>query len=121
MIFLGPCGGKSTALTFLSDRLSNLGYRVYNVTEMATLLFLGGAKFSPNMSKNELLTFEASLIKSQLALEDGFYEIAKSTGKKSIVICDRGAMVKKKKFSNFDIFLLERMQLHTWSKILILN
>eukprot|EP01080_Neovahlkampfia_damariscottae_P001163 gene1163-10677_t len=88
----GPCGGKSTALSFLTDRLSNLGYRVYNVTEMATLLFLGGAKFSPDMSKDELLTFEASLIKSQLALEDAFYDIAKSTGKKSIVICDRGAM-----------------------------
>jgi hypothetical protein len=80
------------ALSILSDRLSNFGFKVYHVTEMATLLFTGGAKFSPEMSKNELLTFEASLIKGQLALEDSFYEIAKSTGKKSIVICDRGAM-----------------------------
>lgn len=88
----GPCAGKSSALSLLSERLGNLGYNVYTVSEAATLLFLGGAKFYPEMTKNQLLTFESALIKTQMSLENSFVEIAKSSEKPSIIICDRGCM-----------------------------
>ena len=35
----GPCGGKTTCLSHLSDHLSRLGLRTYSVPEAATLLF----------------------------------------------------------------------------------
>lgn len=56
------------------------------------MLFTGGATFSNSMTKNELLSFESALIKCQMSLEDSFYEIAKSTKKKSIIFFDRGVM-----------------------------
>ena len=37
----GPCGGKSTALSILSQRLTSLGFQVYLVPEAATILFTG--------------------------------------------------------------------------------
>ena len=37
----GPCGGKSTALSILSQRLTSFGFQVYLVPEAATILFTG--------------------------------------------------------------------------------
>ncbi len=42
----GPCGGKSTALSAITDRLQGLGFQVYRVPETATLLLGGGVSFA---------------------------------------------------------------------------
>jgi len=39
----GPCAGKTTALTTLSTVLTQLGFKVLQVPEAATLLMKGGA------------------------------------------------------------------------------
>jgi len=38
----GPCGGKSTALSIMSDRLRSFGFRVFIVPEAATIVITGG-------------------------------------------------------------------------------
>lgn len=88
----GPCGGKSTALTKVSERLTSLGYRAFVVPELPTLFNQCGAGFIPNMSKTELLTYEASIIKAQISLENSFNLIAKVSQKPSVILCDRGTM-----------------------------
>lgn len=40
----GPCSGKSTGMSFLRTELERLGYAVYCVPEVATLLMTGGAR-----------------------------------------------------------------------------
>lgn len=41
----GPCGGKTTASVALSERLSELGWRVWRVPEAANILISGGMLF----------------------------------------------------------------------------
>ena len=38
----GACGGKTEALPFIKEHFTKLGYDVYIVSEMATILMLGG-------------------------------------------------------------------------------
>jgi inorganic pyrophosphatase len=88
----GPCGGKSTALSQLTAFLRPLGYEVFMVPEVATILFTGGAKYSANMLQGQLVAFQSAIVKSMITLEDSFYDIALSLGKPSVIICDRGTM-----------------------------
>ena len=39
----GPCAGKTTAMTHLTNVLTQFGYRVFCVPEAATLFSKGGA------------------------------------------------------------------------------
>jgi len=64
----GPCGGKSTAMAHISDRLASLGFRVYRVPEAATLLITAIGLFPPQMDHLERVAFEGSMIKTKIAL-----------------------------------------------------
>jgi len=90
----GPCGGKSTALSLISDRLRSLGFRVFVVPEAATIVITGGGiwKDYKEMSPDQVLAFEGNLMKTKMALEDAFYGIAEASGEPSVIICDRGTM-----------------------------
>eukprot|EP01091_Cochliopodium_minus_P009398 TRINITY_DN2309_c0_g1_i1.p1 TRINITY_DN2309_c0_g1~~TRINITY_DN2309_c0_g1_i1.p1 ORF type:complete len:475 (+),score=126.73 TRINITY_DN2309_c0_g1_i1:166-1425(+) len=88
----GPCGGKTTAVSQITHRLTSLGYKIYVVPEAMTILFTGGARFMPSWNDQQIIEFEASKIKTQIALEDAFTSLAKTSGKPSVVICDRGTM-----------------------------
>jgi len=88
----GPCGGKSTAMATISNRLMSLGFRVFRVPEAATLLQTGTGLNAGKLMDQEKATFEACIIKTKISLEDVFYEIAKSSSHPSVVICDRGTM-----------------------------
>lgn len=87
----GPCGGKTTALSHITDRFQSLGYKVYVMPEMATTFILGGV--NPRELEGEnYFRFQSALTKAQLALEDSFLESAKASNKPSIIIYDRGTM-----------------------------
>ncbi|KAL9643329.1 hypothetical protein ABK040_014784 [Willaertia magna] len=88
----GPCSGKSTGIQKLRERLQNLGFHVFIVTEVATLLMTGGARPPADATKEQIIAFEASIIRTQMALEDCYYELAKSLKKPTILLCDRGCM-----------------------------
>eukprot|EP00741_Cyanophora_paradoxa_P004301 tig00000792_g4175.t1 len=87
----GPCAGKTTALASVSERLEELGFRVFLVPEAATLLLTGGAKLG-NLTPDQIIRFQGALLRVQMGLEDAFFDLAKSTGQPSIIIADRGVM-----------------------------
>jgi CYTH domain-containing protein/predicted ATPase len=87
----GPCGGKSTTLARISDRLSALGFRVFLAPEQATLLFSGGASLA-EATVDQVFTFQSSLLKLQMATEEAFLSLARACGAPAVVIFDRGTM-----------------------------
>ncbi|MBU52579.1 MAG: AAA family ATPase [Deltaproteobacteria bacterium] len=87
----GPCGGKTTSLSHITERLESVGFRTFQVPEAATILFTGGVNLS-NVNIEQEVRFEANLVSLQMALEDTFYDLALSTGKPCVLLCDRGTM-----------------------------
>jgi CYTH domain-containing protein len=87
----GPCGGKTTSLSAVTDRLEGLGFQVYRVPEAATLL-LGGGVGVRGASPDQVLGIQAQMLRVIMTLEDAFHAIARSTGRRSVLLCDRGAM-----------------------------
>lgn len=88
----GPCGGKSTAMSHISDRLTALGFRVFGVPEAASLLITGVGMVPPMLPEHERITFEGTLLRTKIALEDTFTALAKASKRRSVVLCDRGTM-----------------------------
>ena len=73
----GPCAGKTTALATLSVNLQQLGFRVLQVPEAATILNKGGAFIeTPKMKFVSAVRFQINLMKLQMNLEDIFISIA---------------------------------------------
>lgn len=92
----GPCAGKSSAMMKLSERLKALGFEVFIVTEVATLLHTMGVRLnSPDASWEQMLQNESVLLKTKMSLEDGLAEIARASKKPTIILCDRGVMDSK--------------------------
>jgi CYTH domain-containing protein/predicted ATPase len=87
----GPCGGKTTALAQIAERLQSTGFRTYVTSEAATILIKGGG--SPvGMSLEQLINFQAHVLKLSIAQEDAFLDLAHAGGQRAVVICDRGTM-----------------------------
>lgn len=87
----GPCGGKTTALAKIRERMESFGFRVYLVPETATLLLSGGATFQ-GAGPERVHAIEVGVLRCQMALEEAFSRIAESDGKPALLLCDRGAM-----------------------------
>jgi CYTH domain-containing protein/predicted ATPase len=87
----GPCGGKSTSLASITDRLQGLGFQVYRVPETATLL-LGGGVSVRGASPGQLVGIQAEVLHVMMALEDAFGAVAALTGRPAVLLCDRGTM-----------------------------
>lgn len=87
----GPCAGKSTALADLQRRVpQKFGLQVYCVPEAATLMVNGGLQWSDDPETT--ISYQLTLLKVQLTLEDSFFQIAKASKKPSLILCDRGTM-----------------------------
>jgi CYTH domain-containing protein/predicted ATPase len=87
----GPCGGKTTALSRIAERMESLGFQVYQVPEAATLL-LGGGVSVRDLSSTGLIELQQNVLRVMMALEDAFHALARSSGRPSIILCDRGVM-----------------------------
>lgn len=87
----GPCGGKTTCLSSITERMQGLGFHVYRVPETATLL-LGGGVGVRDASPSQLVGVQEGVLRVMMALEDAFSAIACSAGRPAIILCDRGAM-----------------------------
>lgn len=85
----GPCAGKSTALSKIQEELTQLGYKVLIIAESATELITGG------ITPFEYKDFQTYIINYQLEKEKLYEKVAKSTDKKTVIICDRGILDNK--------------------------
>ena len=80
-------------VTKLSERLKSLGFQVFIVTEVATLLVTSGVRLNvPDATWDQMMQNESVLLRTKMALEDGLVDIAKSSKKPTIILCDRGVM-----------------------------
>lgn len=100
----GPCSGKTTGMSYLREKLSNLGYRVFVVPETATEIIMCG--FNPKIADDgEKLRFEERIMRSQLFHEDITLEFAQEVsdrGKKVVILYDRGTMDTRAYMSDSD-------------------
>ena len=85
----GPGGGKSTSISVLEQELTNKGYTVFVVEEMATNVINSGA----NPGVVGLMEFQKMLIKLQLERNNVYDDVAAKLayeGHNIIIIYDRG-------------------------------
>lgn len=85
----GPCGGKSTFMVRVRERLEKFGYHVLVVSETATELITAGA--SPAVLGLEV--FQERLLQYSLTREQHYREIAEAVpADKVVILCDRGVV-----------------------------
>jgi hypothetical protein len=90
----GPCAGKTTVQSVLTDVFTNLGWKVYRVAEVASFLLTGGVDFAI-LDRKDAQRFQANLLRAMLSVEQTYFDLATvhaRLGQNTIIICDRGAM-----------------------------
>lgn len=86
----GPCGGKSTAMSWIQNSFSGKGYTVLFVPETATELITGGV--AP-WTCGTNVDYQTCQVQLQLEKERIFLQAAQSMpGEKILIVCDRGMM-----------------------------
>lgn len=93
----GPCGGKTTCLAYLQQRLSEYGFRVLVAPETATILITGGVHDMVDLAMNDQdMYFEVQreLVGMQRAIRDQFRRLAnafaRERGERVVILFDRG-------------------------------
>lgn len=82
----GACGGKTESLKYIKEHFLKSGYDVYIVSEMATILILGG--ITPQKVGGKY--FQELVIKMQIEIEQTFEKaISLSDNVKNLIIFDR--------------------------------
>lgn len=86
----GPCAGKSTAMSWVQNAFTQMGYSVLFVPETATELITGGvAPWTCGTNTD----YQKCQMRLQLEKEKVFEQGAKSMAAgKVLIICDRGAL-----------------------------
>ncbi len=96
----GPCGGKSTAMSWIQNAFTRMGYRVLFVPETATELMTGGVK-PQTCGTNE--DYQMCQLRLQTAKENVFEQAAESMdAEKVLIVCDRGALDNKAYMSGLE-------------------
>ena len=86
----GPCAGKTTAMSWIQNAFTKMGYAVLFIDETATQLITGGA--APWLSTSNR-DFQLQLMLLQQAKEKAFTEISRTLREnKVLIVCDRAAM-----------------------------
>lgn len=105
----GPCGGKSKSLSKISAVLKDRGYNVCIIKETATELIDNGLIPGKILTVNDFqnLVLEKQL-NSESLYEDAAKFLTKNTGKKTVILCDRGVGDQMAYISNKDMKSLLR-------------
>ena len=98
----GPCAGKSTAMSWVQNAFTQMGYSVLFVPETATELIANGV--APwTCGTNE--AFQKCLLRLQMVKEEVFEQAAKSMeAPKVLIVCDRGALDNKAYMGDQEFF-----------------
>lgn len=89
----GPCAGKTTALTWISNYFSKRGYTVLFVPETATELIANGVAPWTCKTNYEYQTFQIRLQKIKEQIFDDAAKTMKNN--KILIVCDRGVLDNK--------------------------
>ena len=91
----GPCGGKTTSVSILEQELTNKGYKVFIIDEMATNAILSGA--TPPCIGN--FEFQKLIASMQLSRNKSYVDMAETYSKSHntdvVLIFDRGILDAK--------------------------
>jgi len=87
----GPCAGKTTALVRINDHFTSLGYKVFTVPEVPTMVTQSGWNYMTN-NKDFYYEGEKVILELQLELEDKIQRLAETCTEPCVIVCDRGAM-----------------------------
>lgn len=89
----GPCAGKSTAMSWIQNAFSKMGYAVLFVPETATELITGGvAPWTCGTNAD----YQKCQLKLQLEKKKVFEQAARTMDtEKVLIVCDRGALDNK--------------------------
>ena len=89
----GPCAGKSTAMSWVQNAFTQMGYIVLFVSETATDLITGGvAPWTCGTNS----AYQKCQLRLQLDKEKVFEQAAKTMDEeKVLIVCDRGALDNK--------------------------
>lgn len=89
----GPCAGKSTAMSWIQNAFTQMGYTVLFIPETATELITAGV--SPT-SCGSVLEYQTCQLKLQIEKEKVFLKAARTMpSEKILIVCDRGALDNK--------------------------
>ena len=89
----GPCAGKSTAMNWIQNALSERGYTVLFIPETATELISGGV--AP-WTCGSNLDYQHCQMRLQITKEQLFERAARTMkAEKILLVCDRGALDNK--------------------------
>ena len=114
----GPCAGKTSALSTIEQKLSDMSYKVFIIDEIATRLINAGIKpFGDDAI--DMIDFEEMMLKHQLVEEASFERTANLLNKKCVIICDRGIFDIKSFISNKDFDKL--LKKYNLSKISLMD
>lgn len=89
----GPCAGKSTAMSWVQNAFTQMGYTVLFIPETATELITGGvAPWTCGTNAD----YQKCQMKLQIEKEKVFCEAASTmTADKILIVCDRGTLDNK--------------------------
>lgn len=94
----GPCGGKTTGIALLKERLEILGYKVLVVTEAATSLFATGMRpFGKKRTASYLgWNLQSDILADTIRIENRLRKFARRWyahyGQRVIILSDRGIL-----------------------------
>jgi len=92
----GPCSGKTTAETYLSEKLRDKGIRAFLASESATMIITGGVHDIVRLAREDrpkYLHAEKQMVLLHLDLRRRFNQLAKGfPEEKRVVICNRSIM-----------------------------
>ncbi len=89
----GPCAGKSTAMSWVQNAFTQMGYTVLFVPETATELITGGVAPWTCGTNAE---YQKCQLKLQIEKEKIFEQAARTMdSKKILIVCDRGTLDNK--------------------------
>lgn len=102
----GPCSGKSTVLAKISEVLTERGWLVITLPEIATEMKLAGLWFGDEQMEPEI--FQRLLMRYMKMKEDIWVEMASHMRHKNpnkvVIICDRAMMTSKAYLENDELF-----------------
>lgn len=87
----GPCAGKTTALVRINDHFSSLGYKVFMIPEVPTMVTQSGWNYLTD-NKDFYYEGEKMILELQMELEDKIQRLAETCNEPCVIVCDRGAM-----------------------------